>query len=291
MKKLILFFTISIIFALTCSSVVYANMAAPKNSDIGSAITFEKNSEISVLSEVLNITVSGSKADIEAVYKMKNTTDENVSTQAMFLSPNIDSGKVKVTVNGEEKLLESESFTLNYNTEIETQEWRYAVLSEPSDFSSGDDQRIESVTFAISFAPNEEYTVNVSYLYNLGGYPDYDYNVKKGIIKYYLSPASMWKDFQDLTINLYLDKDMPVIKESNLYFKKIDKQQYQYISDRLPLNNLEIVIGQNWYQNVLSSFKNPYFIAFMPFILIILICIAAIILTIRHFHKKKKPKI
>ena len=50
------------------------------------------------------------------------------------------------------------------------------------------------------------FAVTVSYPYRLGGYPDYDWNVKRGEILYYLAPAALWQDFQSLTINLYLDE-------------------------------------------------------------------------------------
>lgn len=45
------------------------NMAAPKIADVGSSITFEQNNKLAVLSEVLDITVSGSQAEIVANYK------------------------------------------------------------------------------------------------------------------------------------------------------------------------------------------------------------------------------
>ncbi|HCA29670.1 MAG TPA: hypothetical protein DEP23_08960 [Ruminococcaceae bacterium] len=47
----------------------------------------------------------------------------------------------------------------------------------------------------------------------------------------------MWKDFSNLTINLYLDEDMPIIKSSNLEFEKVDTRTYQYVSDMLPVKN------------------------------------------------------
>jgi hypothetical protein len=99
MKKINLIFAFVLFFALSFPQVAYANMAAPKEADIGSSITFEKNDAVSVLSEVLDITVDGSEADIVAIYKMKNTTDESISTQSMFLSPNIKNSGVKIVVN------------------------------------------------------------------------------------------------------------------------------------------------------------------------------------------------
>lgn len=291
MKKISLIFTFILFFTLSTIQVLDANMAAPQKADIGSSITFENNEAISVLSETLDITVSGLYADIVATYKMKNTTGENISTQTMFLSPNIETSGVKLTVNDKDAIFIVEKYALNYDTEIKTSDWRYVVLTEKKTASHQSEQTVDTLSFEMDFIPFEEYDVIVSYSYRLGGYPDYDFNVKKGIIKYYLTPAAMWKDFSNLTINLYLDKDMPVVTSSNLKFKKTGKASYRYISDKLPEENLEIVIDENWWQNIFSTLKSPYlpmiFMLYSPFILIVL---AAIIFIVWRIRKKQKHK-
>ena len=84
----------------------------------------------------------------------------------------------------------------------------------------------------------------------------------------------MWKDFSNLTINLYLDKDMPVVTSSNLQFEKLGARTFKYISDKLPKGNLEIVIDETWWQNIFSTLKSPYLpmtlMMFSPFILLVL---------------------
>lgn len=289
MKKKNLIFVFILVLALTFLQIAYANMAAPKESDIGSSITFEKKDTIAVLSEVLDIAVYGSQANIIATYKMKNTTDESISTQSMFLSPNIENSGVKVVVNNKDVLFTVESYALNYDTEIETDDWKYAVLTNEQIASSNDEQTVETITFDMDFAPNEEYDVVVSYTYQLGGYPDYDFDAKIGKIEYYLAPATMWKNFSSLTINLHLDEDMPIIKSSNLEFEKVGTRTYRYISDTLPEENLEIVIDENWYQNIFSTLRSPYLpmmlMMFSPFILI---GVALVIFIIWRIWKKKK---
>lgn len=291
MKKISLIFAFVLVFALSIPQVAYANMAAPKNADIGSSITFEKNDTISVLSEVLDITVDGSEADIVATYKMKNTTDESISTQSMFLSPNIENSGVKVIANDKDTSFTVESYVLNYDTEIKTDDWQYAVLTDDEIASHNEEQTVDTITFEMDFAPNEEYDVVVSYTYHLGGYPDYDFNAKVGRIEYYLAPAAIWKDFENLTINLYLDEDMPVISSSNLEFEKIDTRTYQYVSDTLPEENLEIVIDENWYQNIFSTLRSPYLpMTLMMFSPFILIALAVFIFIVWRLRKKKKQK-
>ena len=291
MKKISLIFAFVLVFALSIPQVAYANMAAPEEADIGSSITFENNDAVSVLSEALDITVNGSEADIVATYKMKNTTDESISTQSMFLSPNIESSGVKVVVNDKDTSFTVETYALNYDTEIKTDDGQYVVLTDDEIASRNEEQTVDTITFEMDFAPNEEYDVIVSYRYRLGGYPDYDFNAKKGVIKYYLAPATMWKDFSNLTINLYLDKDMPVVTSSNLKFEKLGTRTYQYISDKLPEENLEIVIDENWWQNIFSTLRSPYLpmtlMMFSPFILIVL---AVGIFTVWRLRKKKKHK-
>ncbi len=294
MKKICLIYIFILIFTLFIPQVNYANMAAPSFADYGSSITFEKNDTISVLSEVLDITVNGSKADIVATYKMKNTSNESITTQSMFLSPNVNNSGVKVLINNEDTTFVVGSYVLNNYTEIKADDWKYAVLTSTEMPEEFDGQSVDTITFMMSFEPYEEYDVVVSYTYKLGGYPDYDFDVKRGEILYYLKPAAMWKDFSSLTINLNLDKDMPVIKRSNLNFKKIGKRTYQYISDTLPSENLEIVIDENWYQNIISTLRSPYLLImlklFSPIIIIALIVVVLIIWCLYRKHKIKSKK-
>lgn len=147
------------------------------------------------MSEVLDIAVDDSEADIVATYKMKNTTDDSISTQSMFLSPNIKNGGVKVVVNDKDTSFTVKSYALNYDTEIETEDWQYVVLTNEAISISNNEQTVDSITFGMDFAPNEEYDVVVSYTYRLSGYPDNNSDAKMGRIKYYLAPAAMWNDF------------------------------------------------------------------------------------------------
>lgn len=289
MKKTSLIFALILVLVLSLPQITYANMAAPKESDIGSSITFEKSDTISVLSEVLDITIDGSQAYIVATYKMKNTKNESISTQSMFLSPNIENSGVKVVVNDKDTSFTAESYALNYDTQVRTNDWQYAILTDNETASHNKEQTVDSITFDMDFGPNEEYEVMVSYHYRLGGYPDYDFDAKRGEIKYYLAPATMWKDFSDLTINLYLDENMPIIKSSNLEFEKVGTRTYQYVSVTLPEENIEIVIDENWYQNIFSTLRSPYLpMTLMMFSPFILIGLGIVIFIAWRVHKRKK---
>lgn len=61
MKKLFVIVSAVLALAFSFQIVASANMAAPIEADVGSSVTFEKNDVIAVISEVLDITVHGSR--------------------------------------------------------------------------------------------------------------------------------------------------------------------------------------------------------------------------------------
>lgn len=128
----------------------------------------------------------------------------------------------------------------------------------------------------------------VSYDYNLGGYPELDFNAKRGELEYYLAPAAMWKDFSDLTIRLYLDQDMPVLVDSSLPFEKVAEREYVYTSDTLPEENLRITIDENGFQNFISTLKSPYFQMTLRFFAPIIIFVVVVVILICMWRKKRK---
>lgn len=288
MRKKSLIFVVLLALIWLIPQRAFANMAAPEDADVGSAITFERNDKIVVLSEDLEIVVEGPDAHITATYEMKNTTDEALSISSMFLSPNMENSGVAVTVNGKAADTSVQSYALNWSTEITTDDWRYAVLTEEDAASVTPEQTVDAITFQMDFQPQETFPVVVSYDYNLGGYPELNFNAKRGELEYYLAPAAMWKDFSDLTIRLYLDKDMPVLVDSNLPFEKVAEREYVYTSDTLPEENLEISIDENGWQNFIGTLKSPYFQMTLRFFAPIIILVVVVLILIRVWRKKRK---
>lgn len=255
--------------------VAYGNIAAPAESDVGTAITLEQNETLAVKSEVLDIVIEGSTAQITVTYQMENQSDEAVKTRSMFLSPNVEEAGVQVVADGQLLACETECYALSYNTQIGVEEWRYAVLTDVGESPQVGKPMVEAILFGLKFEPRETYDVIVSYRYRLGGYPEYDFNVKCGELHYYLTPAAMWNDFEDLTINLTLGKDMPVLESSSLKFEKVGKRSYRYYSDALPKEDLRITVDENWLQNLFSTLRSPYLHMMIrtaaPFILIMVL--------------------
>ena len=218
---------------------------------------------------------------------MTNVTYETVSTPVMFLAPNTGDGSVEVMVDGEAVPFSMDTYTLTYYQELGAEDWRYAMLNYGSSHVPGEEQLV-GISFQLDFEPEEAGEVVVSYPYRLGGYPDYAWDVKRGEILYYLAPAALWQDFQSLTINLYLDSDMPVVTESSVPFEKVGSRTYQYRSDTLPKGNLEIEIDQNQVQQALSTLRNPYLLSFAAFLIPPLLVVIAIIIGLKILVKKRK---
>ena len=237
--------------------VAYGNMAAPAEPDVGTAITLEQNETLAVKSEVLDIVIEGSTAQITATYQMENQSDEAVKTRSMFLSPNVEEAGVQVVADGQLLACETECYALSYNTQIGVEEWRYAVLTDVGESPQVGKSMVEAILFDLKFEPRETYDVIVSYRYRLGGYPEYDFNVKCGELHYYLMPAAMWNGFEDLTINLTLGKDMPVLESSSLEFEKVGKRSYRYYSDALPKEDLRITVDENWFAESFQHIAQP----------------------------------
>lgn len=285
-RSLVLIALLVIVWLVPQSAL--ANMAAPADADVGSVITFEKNDAISVLSEDLEIVVEGAKAQITATYEMKNTTDEALTVSSMFLSPNMEDRGVTVMVNGKQAKVSVQRYGMNGSTKIIADDWRYAVLTTEEVANLDPDRTVDAITFQMDFAPQETFSVVVSYEYHLGGYPELDFNAKRGELEYYLVPAAMWKDFSDLTIRLYLDKNLPVLVDSSLPFEKVGDRAYVYTSDTLPTENLEISIDENGWQNFIGTWKSPYFQMTLRFFAPIFILVVVVVILIRIWWKKRK---
>ena len=293
MKKLKIFlFTIIMASTLCFAMPAKANMAAPDDNSLVSTICFEKNNDLSVISEVLDIEIAGAMANIKATYNMKNNKNYDVFSDSMFISPNIEGIETKVLFGGEKLNYEAKSYALNNATKLEVEDWMLVPVNEYED--NAQFGKVDTISFNLNFKPNEEKCVEVSYTYRLGGYPTRTDHYKYGIIEYYLKPASMWNDFNDLTINLKLDEDMPVIKKSNLKFEKVGKLEQQYKSDKLPDDNLEIKLDQNGWQEFIGFFISPYFrinflTIYLP-ILIVLLIVISIPITITVLLVKGRKK-
>ncbi len=299
MKKRSIFLILVLLLAMI-PQVFLGNMAAPREPDMGTAITFQKNDAIAVVSEVLDIRVKGVRAEIVATYHMKNTTAEAVTTPSMFISPNIAECSTKVLVNGKEVTYTNKTYAVSRYSEegIQAEDWQYVILQEEAgepinpETYDGWEPLVDTISFDMSFEPNEEFDVVVSYTYRLGGYPSYDFDAKDGEIYYYLRPAAMWKGFEKLTINLYLDEDMPIIKYSSLEFKKVGSLHYQYVSDTLPEKDLSVTIDEDAVQTFFSTLRSPYLFMWLvmvaPLFLPVIILIGVVVFIAVRKRKKKK---
>ncbi len=292
MKKLLIII-FSIIILLFNSLPVKANMAAPLIDDIATSVSFEKSNDIDVTSEILDIYIIDTLADITVTYNMKNIKNESINTSSMFVSPNIEGENVSVKVDDKDVDCIKETFYYSTYDDLATNNWEYVILEK--EYYDEYYRQVQTLTFNIEFSPLEEKEIIINYKYRLGGYPSRTDDMKRGSLTYYLKPAALWHSFSNLTINLYLSKDMPVLKDSNLEFADLGNRHYQYKSNTLPEENLEIELEQNGWQKFIGFFKSPYLLMnlmmFLPFIIIGLIILTIIIvITVKFIKKRNKQK-
>ena len=291
MKKSLFISTLLLIGIISIGSVS-CNMAAPDPNSSATTITFEKNDDIIVTNEVLNIKVDTPKANIEAIYTMKNTKDVDVSTKTMFISPNIDNQNLEVTINDNPISYTKETYNIHYDNEIKPDGWKFSLSKITENEQHWESNKVATINFDLNFKPNIDYIVKVKYDYLLGGRPTRNDDYKYGEIFYYLKPANLWKDFNNIEINLYLDDELPVLKKSSVPFTKVDKNHYQYLSNELPNEDLSISLKLNKWQSFIGAFRNPYLkmniMMFLPIILLILIPIIIVIVMLIRKHKKHK---
>lgn len=291
MKKVVIVISLLLFILITSPFIAKANMAAPEEDGVASTITFAKNEDIAVVREVLDIKITGIKANISAQYTMQNNKDYEVSTPTMFISPNFSEQSVGVMINGSLINYETKSYSCQNINDIYVNGWEYVILEKPNRYGTNN---VQTINFDLDFKAKEEKLVTISYDYELGGRPDRIDQYKYASLTYYLAPAALWESFADLTINLYMDASLPIISESNVGFKKIDRNTYQYKDTTIPVNILEIKLEPTNWQKFIGFFKSPYLIMeifiFLPFILIGLILIVAIILLIKFRKKKAKTQ-
>ena len=232
MKKsnFLLISTLSLLFIGSVS----CNMAAPKPTDIATSITFEKNNDISVSSEHISITIDDQVAHINAAYTMKNTKNEEITTPSMFISPNIENLSAEVSFNEIDLDYVKETYYATYDSELSENNWEFVILDAKNETNGYFDLSLDTIKFDLKFNPNEEAIVNVAYDYRLGGRPERNDDYKYAELDYYIKPIGLWKDFDNLTIDLYLDDNLPIIKESNYEFNHVKDNHYQCVLNELP---------------------------------------------------------
>lgn len=320
MKKAIVLILVILLLTISifgCFGLVYANSAPPRPDNIGgTGIVFEKYDKVSVLSEELNIELySEIGVEIEAKYKMKNLTNETLEVNAMFVSPQRHNSLNFLVQQDDKKLQTTEEiYFLDFNNSIGISEndWQYIIENgkkapyyidehgEYKQLEDIDEVCVSAVSYLMNFEPNQETTIFVRYFASLenyfgGRYATYGFEkyIKPyGELRYFLTPARYWNDFNDLTINIKTaEEGLTEIIESSVDFKKTktgDYYQYQFKADKLPQTELIIKFGDTSFNNMLVYFANPYFwYKFMPIIAIVLILLAMLVVAIVCLKNKK----
>lgn len=308
MKKRIAILCLLLAFVLAVPMLAWANMGPPISTNpAGGGLTFAKNDNIKILGETLTFDLTKNERNVTADYKMKNTSDENVSILVAFPLPvygsNTDND-FSVQVNGKEISVQTKFFARHDPWEesaIYNDEYLQKMLENITEESapSTDNEGYLNVFVAyytLEFQPQESINVVINYTAEPSAYHTVAYQYKHVYI-YYLSPASNWKDFEGIRIVIKLnDGNDKYLLDSNLEFE-FDKETntYVYESDTLPNTELRFTTYYNRRISKLepAAIRMFFIITFAYFWYIWLFVIVAIVVTIVcivRYKKKLKAK-
>lgn len=301
MKKIFILAAIVVVLVacvLGCFSITFANMFAPEPNRQSTGIMFKEFNDVSVLSEhlTININYNGTIANIAAKYKMKNLTDKSLSVETMFISPQAKKySQHKVFVNGKGVESQEEIYKMPVNSkDLAKNDWE-TILEKgekiDKNLSEGEydfycENGLVAVKYNLPFEPKQTIDVGVYYSQPLGGYPKaHKFYVHKpyGTLDYYLTPAKYWNGFQDLTIDVFTNEPMAKIKSSSIEFEKVSDLHYQFKSNKLPNQELNIEFCDYTVNNVIREATSPMFwqlfaafLAILTLVVSIVICVMAI---------------
>jgi len=97
---------------------------------------------------------------------------------------------------------------------------------------------VAAINYSFNFAPRQTVELSVCYRYPINGNNYLGSN--RSELRYLLTPASYWKSFGKLTINLTLDDSQPHLMSSSLDFNKQRRGVYKFESNGLPTSELKI---------------------------------------------------
>lgn len=288
MKFLLIGLTTLISFG-SFSSPLEVNASSKQNfpDDIASTLTFENNTEISVKKEVLNINLNKDTANVEAVYTMYNLTNNVVSTESMFISPNINKQSAKVVIKDEEvSCIKNTYYTCS--SYLEVSDWKYSVYVSVSEYSHN--YYLDEISFEMTFQPKETYDVYVSFDYSLRGGPKGETDVREFL--YYLSPVKEWVGFDDLTINVKTNEAFPELT-SNYFFELIDENTYQCKTSAFnqEYSRLSLRLHQGPWDSFLTTLTDPtVYLVFGLYVVLGAIIVLPVVGIIIIIVKRKKRK-
>lgn len=294
---LILMMVCIVPFVGVAQPAAYANSAAPKPTDDGRGIIFEKHETVKITKEVLDIKLLPKTAEVNATYTMKNISTDAISVYTAFICPMYRSTQQSVQIlrNGTALDYEISYFA---NDENSWEEWETILSSGADTLQPGDtppqqeydwyyDSRppVAAILYTVDFAANEQLTLTVAYDYSLG----LSSSRNSQHFRYYLTPAKYCQDFGSIEINLHLDKQYPKLAQTSLDFDKIDRLNYQYKADTLPPKELTITASYTNTKNTMRSAM--YILAFLWPIIVPLVLLVIIIVVVAVCKRKKKRKI
>ncbi len=227
-----------------------------------------EDSPISVESERLEFTLDEvdllrEEGRVKVEYHMKNNSDISVDSQVIF--PIIDSlynlaeKDVRIELDGapleyelyygevlDEFGEELEELNLNFEELRRGALYKYEIGEDLGSFNhfrplfykydlnlEPNAEVVHTLEFPMRAFMNNKHTKQVRYTY-----------------LYLLTPASYWKDFKNLEIEVNTSEGNPFIVESSIPFEELGERKYRAVLDELPEEDLKFVVCEVEAENI-----------------------------------------
>ena len=234
-----------------------------------------EDSPISVESERLEFTLDEvdllrEEGRVKVEYHMKNNSDVSVDSQVIF--PVIDSLY---------NLAELEELNLNFEELRRGALYKYEIGEDLGSFNhfrplfykydlnlEPNAEVVHTLEFPMRAFMNNKHTKQVRYTY-----------------LYLLTPASYWKDFKNLEIEVNTSEGNPFIVESSIPFEELGERKYRAVLDKLPEEDLKFVVCEVEAENIRYKVR-PLNTIILILAVPMLIVIGIMVYFIRRRRKK-----
>ncbi len=305
-----------LIFLLICpASIALANAGPPMSLEDGdvSFLIPVKHDSIEIISESLIYDISMkeelSTANITAIYEMRNTANNDVTTLLAFVANNPELGVSAWLDDLPIQALRRDIFPWNisgegvYKGDLLARAWsniglwtsfgpweptfeeilRFARDGErTSDANSGYD--LEMSLFELDFPADSTRTLKVEYTENgaiIKERKGYSYKNPTVEFYYFLEPASYWKDFSNLTISINAPMNVDVETSLPGFEQTPGEQQLVANFEKLPIENLRILVTPK------PSLLNDVIVPATPWVLLTILTAAGVLVAIRFRRRAR----
>lgn len=205
-----------------------------KGAELNGVVQFDQNSNVKLESEFVTFNCTGSSAEVEVIYYLKNTTDSPKEINMKFVASYYkDSTDFKVSVNGGStanyNISQMKSVPLNWflfnDNMIDPISKKQIKMREYSYQNTGE------VDIPLSFGPGDILEIKMKYK-DPGGFLSGNYINNVHTHMYYMTPAEFWEGSPKVHLKLQVPQNIKI--GSNIALNENGKGIYEKDLNGIP---------------------------------------------------------